>query len=412
MYQERIARKAKPQKYSVSIVLPCLNEEKTVGKCVKEAKRWLGRKTGEVLVVDNGSTDASIQVARQAGARVIVERKRGYGAAIYAGLRKAKYAFIIIADADLSYDLSNLTPFVNRLAAGDDLVIGNRFAGGIEPDAMPFLHRYIGNPLLTTIANVFFNTSLGDYHSGVRAIRKSKVAELHLHSVGMEFASEMIVRAKLLNFKIGQVPVPYRKDGRGRKSHIRTFRDGWRHLRFLMLFSPTWIFFYPAIILLLTSLFLLSYMIMESVQIGEIAFGVHTMLVLGALLIVGYQLFHWSFCVHAFAQRIDLPVRSPSIIEKLSKKNNELIMGIGGVIFVLGLLFCGWTAWYWLEKDLGNLNPRMTMRIFIPGVVFIILGIQSFFSSLFLSLLNFENLHSTEEQSPSKRYRLKKVVKK
>jgi len=384
-----------PTALTVSIVLPCLNEAATVGKCVKEAKRWLERKRGEVIVVDNGSSDESIAVAKKAGARVVTESKRGYGAAIYRGLVAAKGEYIIIADSDLSYDLRHLTPFLKKLQAGADLVIGNRFKGGVQKGAMPWLHYYIGNPILTWTANLFFGTHLGDYHSGIRALRKSVVKSLNLQCVGMEFASEMIVRAALLHLNIQEVPVVYRKDGRKRKSHIRTFRDGWRHLRFLMLFAPNWIFFFPALIILILSLAVLIFMVLESLELGHISLGIHTMLVLGALLNIGYQLFHWSLCIDVFAKRIHLPVQSPPVVGRFDRTNLEVMMLLGGAICTVGLIFCSWTLLLWSKQGFGDLNPESTMRVFIPGITFVILGIQVFFSTLFLGILNFEHIHKS-----------------
>ncbi len=376
----------------VSVILPCLNEAETVGKCVREAEKWIGTKRGEVIVVDNGSTDGSAKIAKAAGARVIHESRRGYGAAIFRGLREAKGKYLIIADADLSYDLRHLTPFLNALKRGNDVVIGNRFLGGIQAGAMPWLHQYIGNPALTWIANLFFGTKIGDYHSGVRSLKKSVFFELCLQSVGMEFASEMIVRARLLHFKIAEVPTLYRQDGRTHKPHIRTFRDGWRHLRFLMLFAPNWLFFFPALLILGVSLVLLLWMVLESLHLGRVSLGIHTMLVAGALLILGYQLFHWSLCVNVFAKRMKLPIKSSLFIEKSSKFNLEFMMLIGGVIFGVGFAFCIWTLRVWAAAQFGNLHPEETMRLFIPGITFVILGVQIIFSSLFLGLLNFERL--------------------
>lgn len=374
------------------MVLPCLNEAETVGRCVELALQWIGRKRGEVIVVDNGSTDDSAKRARRAGARVVFEPIRGYGAALYTGLLAARGEYVIMADADLSYDLRHLTPFLQKLKAGNEVVIGNRFSGGIEAHAMPWLHRYVGNPILTRIANLFFGTSLGDYHSGVRGVRKSVVSELGLQCIGMEFASEMIVRAALLHLKIAEVPTPYRVDGRNRSPHIRTFRDGWRHLRFLMLFAPNWLFFFPSVAIFGISLTVLLWMILDSLHVGQVSFGIHTMLVLGALLIIGYQLFHWSLCISVFAKRMKLPISSQKIIEKSSKLSLEVMMGSGALVLGVGLIFCLWTLSLWVGKGLGNLQPEETMRVFIPGVVFVILGVQITFSSLFLELLNFEQI--------------------
>lgn len=374
----------------VSVILPCLNEAETVGVCVQQAKKWIGRKHGEVIVVDNGSSDRSRAIAKAAGARVILEKQRGYGAAISRGLKAAKGEYLIIADADSSYDVEHLTPFLNALRTGSDLVIGNRFEGGIQRGAMPWLHQYVGNPILTQIANVFFGTRLGDYHSGVRGIKKAVVSQLGLQCIGMEFASEMIVRSALLKLKISEVPVEYRKDGRSHKSHMRTFRDGWRHLRFLMLFAPNWIFLVPSVAILLLSLGLLLWMILDSLHLGVISLGIHTMLVLGGSLIIGYQLFHWSLCVSVFAKRLQLPIQSSSFVDRASKSNLEVMMAIGAVILVIGSVLCSRVLFLWSTKNFGNLQPEETMKLFIPGVIFVVLGFQVFFSSLFLGLLNFE----------------------
>jgi len=382
----------KPQSIEVTVILPCLNEAETVGQCVTLAKAWIGKKRGEVLVVDNGSTDASVKIAKKAGARVVREHQRGYGAALFKGLSAAKGEYLIIADADMSYDVRRLTPFLQAMKKGSDIVIGNRFSGGVESGAMPWLHQYVGNPALTWIANLFFGTKLGDYHSGVRGLSKTTFQKLQLECVGMEFASEMIVRSALLHLKIAEVPAPYRKDGRDRKPHIRTFRDGWRHLRFLMLFAPNWIFFFPSLFILSASLMLLLWMILDSLQLGVISLGVHTMLVFGALLIIGYQLFHWSMCVHVFAKRLQLPIRSAPIIERAGRLSLETMMFAGVLICGVGVVFCFWTLWIWMSRNFGDLRPEETMRVFIPGIVFIVLGVQVIFSSLFLGLLNFERI--------------------
>ena len=386
----RSAHHAARSTLEVSIILPCLNEERTVAQCVKDAKKWLGKKRGEVIVVDNGSSDDSRKIAKAAGAKVISQPERGYGAAIYKGFMVAKGKYIIIADADLSYDLAHLTPFLQKLHQGYDVVIGNRFGKKMQAGAMPWLHKYVGNPILTRIANLFFGTHLSDYHSGVRAIKKSVIVGLGLQCKGMEFASEMIVRAALHDLKISEVSVKYRRDGRDRKPHIRTFRDGWRHLRFLMLFAPNWIFFFPAVCLLFSSLSLLLWMVVESLHFGKVTLGIHTMLVCGGLLIIGYQLLHWSFCIKVFAQRIHLPIHSPSIWEKLSKVGIEINMLIGSIFFLMGIGLCCTVFFQWMSIGFGQLQPEDTMRVFIPGVFFVVLGVQIFFASLFLGLMQFE----------------------
>ncbi len=382
----------KRKNIEVTVIFPCLNEEKTVGQCVKDAIGWLSSKKGEVIVVDNGSTDRSVEVACKSGARIVRQKKRGYGAALYKGIRSAHGEYLILADADRSYDVKQLTPFLTALKKGADLVIGNRFKGGIEAGAMPWLHQYVGNPLLTTIANTFFGTYLGDYHCGLRAIRKTSAQRLHLQCVGMEFASEMVVKASLDNLSIVELPVTYHIDGRHHPSHMRTFRDGWRHLRFLMLFAPTWVFFFPAVIITCLSLTLLLWMFFQSFQLGRISLGIHTMLVLGALIIVGYQLFHWSVCVAQFAEKIHLPVRSPKLISFFSRPRVELGVIVGSLSFLVGFLFFSVIFLQWVQSGFSNLHPEETMKIFIPGVIFMVLGIQIFFSSFFLGLLKIETI--------------------
>jgi glycosyltransferase involved in cell wall biosynthesis len=382
----------KRKKVAISVILPCLNEEKTVGKCVRDALIGLKGKKGEVIVVDNGSTDDSVKIARENGAHIVREKRKGYGAALYKGIKAASGEYIILADADLSYDVRELGAFIKALKNGADVVIGNRFKGGIDSGAMPWLHQYIGNPVLTSIANTFFGTHIGDYHCGLRAIRKSSAEKLHLQCVGMEFASEMLVKASLHNFSIVEVPVTYRVDGRDRRSHLRTFRDGWRHLRFLMLFAPNWVFFFPAVIISLLSCTLLFWMLFRSFQLGEVSLGIHTMLVLGALLIIGYQLFHWSLCVAEFAQKMNIPVRSPKLIRFFSHPRVEFGIVLGCLSFLIGLAFFSVTFLQWINVGFGDLNPEQTMRIFIPGIIFMTLGVQIFFSSFFLGLLKVETI--------------------
>jgi glycosyltransferase involved in cell wall biosynthesis len=230
------------QDIEVSVVLPCLNEERTVGRCVvkaRESLRELGLR-GEVIVADNGSSDRSHAVATENGARVVCVATRGYGSALQAGIGAAQGRFVIMADADDSYDLTKLGPFIESLQQGNDLVVGNRFRGGIRPGAMPWLHRYVGNPVLTGILNLFFHSGVGDAHCGLRAFRKDSVQRLGLTTTGMEFASEMVIKACLNRQKISEVPIVLHPDGRDRPPHLRSFRDGWRHLRLLLLYCPVW----------------------------------------------------------------------------------------------------------------------------------------------------------------------------
>src|SRR5687767_10394655 len=237
----------------LTVLMPCLDEAETVGRCVAKARGFLERAgiQGEVLVVDNGSSDGSVRLAEQAGARVVQERRRGYGNALRSGIEQARGRFVVMGDADDSYDFSALDPFLERLRAGADLVIGNRFQGGIAARAMPPLHRYLGNPVLTGIGRLFFRSPVGDFHCGLRGFRRDAIVALGLSTEGMEFASEMVVRATVEGLRIVEVPTTLAPDGRSRRPHLRTFRDGWRHLRFLLLFSPRWLFLYPGVILMI-----------------------------------------------------------------------------------------------------------------------------------------------------------------
>ncbi len=304
MLQEPIAETA-PDMVEVSVVMPCLNEVRTVGRCVSKAVAELERLgvQGEVIVADNGSDDGSQAAAREHGARVVAVAERGYGSALQGGVAAARGRYVIMGDADDSYDFSRLAPFVERLRAGDDLVMGNRFQGGIEPGAMPWLHRYIGNPVLTGILNLFFRSPIGDAHCGLRAFRKDAYVRLGLRSPGMEFASEMVVKACLQRMKISEAPVVLHPDGRDRPPHLRSFRDGWRHLRLLLLLCPDWLFRLPSLVLLVVGFGLMALLTPGPLALGGVVLDVHTML-LGALcLVLGHQtLYLWTFArVHGAA---------------------------------------------------------------------------------------------------------------
>src|SRR5262245_20688722 len=297
----------------VSVVMPCLNEARTVGRCIAKAHACLQNLgvRGEVVVADNGSADGSPELARQHGARVVHVERRGYGSALQAGIAAARGTHVIMGDADDSYDFSDLGPFIERLRAGDDLVMGNRFRGGIRPGAMPWLHRYVGNPLLTGVLNLFFRSPIRDAHCGLRAFRKDAYQRLGLTTPGMEFASEMVVKACLLRQKISEVPVVLHPDGRDRPPHLRSFRDGWRHLRFLLLMCPLWLFRIPSVMLLGLGLGLMVWLSPGPRVVGGVTLDVHTML-LGALCVVlGYQtLWLWVFArLHAWLSGLLPPDR-------------------------------------------------------------------------------------------------------
>src|SRR5438128_9076744 len=282
----------------ISVVMPCLNEARTVGRCVDKALHALHEMgvRGEVIVADNGSNDGSPGIAEEHGARAVHVSRRGYGSALQAGIAAARGTYVIMGDADDSYDFSTLEPFVEKLWQGDDLVMGNRFKGGIKPGAMPFLHRYIGNPILSGILNLFFRTPARDCHCGLRGFRKDAYERLGLHTTGMEFASEMVVKASLHQQKISEVPIILYPDGRDRAPHLRSFRDGWRHLRFLLLLCPLWLYLIPSSLLLGIGLGLMAWLFPGPRDLGGVVLDVHSML-FGALgVILGYQtLWLWAY---------------------------------------------------------------------------------------------------------------------
>lgn len=381
-----VAPSAAHDEIEVSVVMPCLNEARTVGICVRKAVDELQRLgvRGEVVIADNGSTDGSQAIASEHGARVIHAARRGYGAALQAGIEAAHGAYIIMGDADDSYDFTNLEPFIHRLRQGDELVMGNRFKGGIAPGAMPWHHRYIGNPVLTGILNLFFHTPIGDAHCGLRGFRKDSYQKLNLTTPGMEFASEMVVKACLHEQKISEVATTLKPDGRDRPPHLRSFRDGWRHLRFLMLMCPFWLYMIPAAPLMISGLFLMLWLAAGPRQVGAVTVDVHTMMVGGLWLVLGYQIvWMWAFArIHGWISGI-LPVKTFSRRTfEIFNLERGLIAGASLAIVGVGILV--WLVWQWQGAPL---DVTVTMRPAIWGVVLTILGMQTIFGSFFLSML-------------------------
>ncbi len=375
----------------VSVVMPCLNEARTVATCVRKALACLQELgvRGEVVVGDNGSTDGSQDLARAAGARVIHAERRGYGAALQAGIAAARGRYVIMGDADDSYDFTALGPFIERLRAGDDLVMGNRFKGGIKPGAMPWHHRYIGNPVLTGVLNLFFRTPIGDAHCGLRGFRKESYERLDLATPGMEFASEMVVKACLLKQKISEVPTTLSPDGRDRPPHLRSFRDGWRHLRFLLLMSPLWLFRVPSVILLGLGLALMTLLTAGPVTVGEVTLDVHTMLLGSLCVILGHQgLWLWAFA-QLFAWKSGLlpPDRTAPWLARSFRLERGLIAG--GLIFALGIGLNVWLVVRWLGESMGPLDVGSTLRPTLWGMTCLVAGAQVVFGSFFLGLMNF-----------------------
>ncbi|MCI0352973.1 MAG: glycosyltransferase family 2 protein [Acidobacteriales bacterium] len=386
---EPISGAAPAPEIEVSVVMPCLNEAKTVGVCVAKAKACLERLgvAGEVVIADNGSTDGSQAIAKEHGARVVNVERKGYGSALQGGIASARGRFIIMGDADDSYDFTNLGPFVERLRAGDELVMGNRFKGGIKPGAMPWLHRYVGNPVLSGILNLFFRTPVKDAHCGLRGFRKDSYEKLRLATPGMEFASEMVVKASLLKQKISEVPTTLSPDGRDRPPHLRSFRDGWRHLRFLLLMCPLWLYLIPATALLGGGLAVMLWLTGGPRIIGSVQFDVHTML-LGALAVfVGYQtLWLWAYArIYGWTSGI-LPDQtfSAKVFKHLNLERGVLA---GAALLLGGLALIVWLFRFWWGLDMGPLDVQTTFRPALWGFLLMILGVQTIYGSFFLSML-------------------------
>jgi Glycosyl transferase family 2 len=371
----------------VSVVLPCLNEAETLETCIRQALKSMSDLgvDGEVVIADNGSHDGSQGVAESLGARVIQVPERGYGAALRAGFAAARGEFVIMADADDSYALDTLDPFVDGLRGGADLVMGNRFAGGIAPGAMPRLHRYLGNPVLSRLGRLFFHVPIHDFHCGMRGFRRERILALGLRTRGMEFASEMVVRAALAGLTIVEVPTTLRPDGRSRNPHLKTWRDGWRHLRFLLAFSPRWLFLYPAATLVVLGVGGLVALAPGPLTIGSVTFDVQTMLAAACLLIAGLQMAALAFVSRAYATRLGLLPPSPRLETFLDRFTLEwgviagLLMGSAGVaLFVVAAL-------NWQRTGFGDLAIQ-TIRLPLLGMVLVLAGAQVVGSSFMLSL--------------------------
>jgi glycosyltransferase involved in cell wall biosynthesis len=374
----------------LSIVMPCLNEAETLAVCVEKAKHFLNVNEidGEIIVADNGSTDGSQEIATMAGAKIVEVKQKGYGSALMGGVEAAQGEYVIMGDADDSYDFSKLQDFVNALDEGYDLVMGNRFKGGIMRGAMPFLHQYLGNPVLSGIARLFFKSDIGDFHCGLRGFRKDALLTLNLQTTGMEFASEMIVKATMKGLKIKEVPTILYPDGRTRPPHLRTWTDGWRHLRFLLLYSPRWLFFYPGITLTVLGILLSAFLLGGPRHIGGITLDINTLMYASFLIVLGVQALLFSLFTYVFGVNADLLPRD--------NLTDKLIENAGlekGIVISLGMILLGFASSvgaliYWGENLFGNIDPTFSMRLVIPGAVLFNLGFQTFFASFFLSILN------------------------
>jgi glycosyltransferase involved in cell wall biosynthesis len=376
----------------ISIVMPCLNEAETLAVCIRKAKQAIEQDglAAEIIVADNGSTDGSQVIAKELGARVVAVERKGYGSALIGGIDAAHGEFVIMGDADDSYDFTAIGPLIAKLREGYDLVVGNRFMGGIEPGAMPWSHRWVGNPILTSISRVFFHTPVGDAHCGLRAFRKDAYEKMRLRAIGMEFASEMVIKASLKNMRIAEVPVTLRPDGRSRPPHLRTWRDGWRHLRFMLLFSPRWLFLYPGFTLLAVGIVLSAVLIPGPVHVGSVGLDIHTLLVAGFLALLGYQLVLFAVFTKIFAIRSGFHPPHPLLEKVFQYVTLEVGLGAGALLSLVGLVALVAAVVSWGAVGFGHLDPRQTMREVIPAVVLLALGTQTVFASFFISILSID----------------------
>ncbi|HSE38707.1 MAG TPA: glycosyltransferase family 2 protein [Blastocatellia bacterium] len=369
--------------------MPCLNEAETLEVCIAKASRALAELNlaGEIIVADNGSTDGSQGIASKMGARLVSAEAKGYGSALMAGISAARGRFIIMGDADDSYDFSELKPFVEKLRSGYDLVMGNRFKGGIAPGAMPALHRYLGNPVLTAIGRLFFHSPAGDFHCGLRGFHKAAVMKMDLRTTGMEFASEMVVKATLQKMRIAEVPVTLSPDGRSRRPHLRRWRDGWRHLRFLLLYSPRWLFLYPGLLLMLGGLVAGSWLLSGPIYIGRVGFDVQTLLYAAVSVVIGFQAMIFALFTKVFAISEGLLPEDPRIYKLFQTVTLERGIITGIVLVLGGLAGSIYAVSFWDENAFGPLDPSKTLRIIIPSITALIVGCQTILSSFFLSVL-------------------------
>lgn len=373
----------------LTILMPCLNEVETLASCISKATSWIKQSgiEAEILISDNGSTDGSQALASQLGARVVDAPEKGYGAALIYGVKAAKGQYIIMGDADDSYDFSALDSFIEKLEQGYDLVMGNRFLGGIEKGAMPWKNKYIGNPALSAIGRLLFHCPAKDFHCGLRGFSKAAFEKMDLRTTGMEFASEMVIKANLLKMKIIEVPTTLSKDGRSRPPHLKPWRDGWRHLRFMLLFSPKWLFIYPSVVISLLSLIAYCALLMGPVETDLMRFDMNTLLFVQCFLIVGILSLCFGSIVHLFAIREGL-LPENRLMRIIQEKP---ILEIG-IIFSFILMLIGGISgfdsiFFWLHHSFGDLEVGTLIRTISLSTLSITLGFIWFFMSCIAGFL-------------------------
>ncbi len=378
-----------PSLYEVSVVIPCLNEAETLAAVIRKTLAGFQRLgiNGEVIVADNGSSDGSQAIASAEGARLVPVPERGYGAALHGGISAANAEFVVMGDADDSYDLGAIDEFMTQLRAGADLVMGNRFRGRIMPSAMPWLHQWLGNPVLSWLGRTLFHSTVGDFHCGLRAFRKSAWHAIQLQTSGMEYASEMVIKSVLFDQKIVEVPITLYKDGRSRPPHLRTWRDGWRHLRFMLAYAPNWVFLLPGSLLTIISAVVLLWLMPAARQIGSITLDINTLVVAAALLLFGVQVVLFGLLAKKYLTSTGLVPDSPRFAKINDAITLEYGLITGLVLLAIGIWQIAQVFGLWQASGFNNLDPATSARQTVLGAVAVILAGQIGFTSLFLSIL-------------------------
>jgi len=373
----------------LSIIMPCLNEAQTLETCIRKARGFLDqhRINGEIVIGDNGSTDGSVQIAERCGARVVHVPVRGYGAALYHATMAARGRFMIMGDSDDSYDFTSLMPFVEKLREGYELVMGNRFRGGIRPGAMPWKNQYFGNPGLTAIGRLFFGCPVKDFNCGLRGYSREAFVRMDLQTTGMEYASEMVIKATLMGLRITEVPTTLDPDGRKRPPHMRPWRDGWRNLRFMLLYSPRWLFLTPGVLLMIAGLAGMAVLRRGPVKIGRVNFDVHTLMYAAAAVLIGFQAVSFSVFTKVFAISEGLLPPDPRVARVGRYVSLEAGLIAGTLLLMLGLGGSVFAVTHWGGQRFGNLDPEQMLRLVIPSAFAIMLGCQVLLNSFFLSVL-------------------------
>jgi glycosyltransferase involved in cell wall biosynthesis len=373
----------------LSVVLPCLNEARTLPACIEQIQRAIGKHgiNAEIIVADNGSTDGSAEIAASQGARIVPVAEKGYGSALMGGIAAARGRHVIMGDADSSYDFGDIPKFLEQLRAGADLVMGNRFRGGIQKGAMPFLHRHLGNPVLSFIGRLFFHAPCGDFQCGLRGFSTQAYRRMDLQTTGMEFASEMVVKASLFGMRIAEVPTTLSPAGRGRPPHLRTWRDGWRYLRFLLMYSPRWSFLYPGLALMVSGTVVALWLLPGPRRVGRVTVDIHTLLYAIMAILIGFQAVAFSIFSKVFAITEKLMPEDPRLNRLFRYFRLETGLAVGGLLMAAGIALGVYSLFLWNAHHFGPMDPTRLVRIVASTIVLFTLGFEICLSSFFLSIL-------------------------